>query len=466
MATFRLEPDPCRDRGDIIVGDPAERKRDMLLLGHLAESGPRRKLWLDISGEQVVAVLGKRGTGKSYTLGTLVEGLGAGQGTTPIAVLQTPRASLIFDIMDIFWTTALPLVADGPAELVKQYQTMTRGGFATQNVDLDVWIPSGFENPGIDPPGVRPLFVRASDLEIDDWAAMFEVDIYGEPRGMLIADLITHVSTAGYTKADGSGIPANSAYEFNDLLACLDTDADIQTNYRPDTIRSVRQRMATYGALPLFSGGGTPLRDLLQAFRTSVVMLARVPDALKKVLVAVLVRRILRERRDASLAQKRLDLDARLSEADRGQLLESIRSRIPRTWLLMDEAHILAGASEPSVAREAFVKYAKEGRNYGLSLALATQQPSALDPRLMSQVETAIIHQFTDPRDATVASQAMRSALPTSIAVDGMYVDMTTLLRRLGQGLAVFSSGNAPALQRVCVTAIRPRISAHGGYEA
>jgi len=134
--------------------------------------------------------------------------------------------------------------------------------------------------------------------------------------------------------------------------------------------------------------------------------------------------------------------------------------------LLMDEAHVLAGATEPSVAREALVKYAKEGRNYGLSLGLATQQPSALDPRLMSQVETAIVHQFTDPKDANIATQAMRSPLPASVAVDGTDADVLTLLRRLSQGLAVFSSGNAPALQRLCVAAIRPRVSAHGGYEA
>lgn len=466
MATFRLEPDPCRDRGDIIVGDPAERKRDAILLGHLAEAGPRRKLWLDISGEQVVAVLGKRGTGKSYCLGTIVEGLGAGEGETPISTLHTPRASLIFDIMDIFWTTAIPLAQGGPPELMKQYEIMRKGGFTAQEVHVDVWLPAGFENPEIDPPGVNRLFMRACDLEIDDWASMFEVDIYGEPRGMLIADLIAHVATTGYSNSDGSAVTAKADYDFDDLLTCLDNDADILANYRPDTIRSIRQRMATYGALPLFSGGDTPLRNLLQTFRTSVLMLARVPDALKRVLVAVLVRRILRERRDASLAQKRLDLDSRLSADERQHLMESIQNRIPRTWLLMDEAHVLAGTTEASVAREALVKYAKEGRNYGLSLALATQQPSALDPRLMSQVETAIVHQFTDPKDASIATQAMRSPLPANVTVDGTDADVLTLLRRLSQGLAVFSSGNAPALQRLCVAAIRPRVSAHGGYEA
>jgi DNA segregation ATPase FtsK/SpoIIIE-like protein len=132
----------------------------------------------------------------------------------------------------------------------------------------------------------------------------------------------------------------------------------------------------------------------------------------------------------------------------------------------MDEAHVLAGADEPSVARDALVKYAKEGRNYGLSLGLATQQPSALDARLMSQVETLIVHQLTAPRDAAVATQNMRSPEPTKIRVDGSDVDVATLLRRLGQGVAAFSCGNAPSLSRLCVLRIRPRVTAHGGYEA
>ena len=466
MATYKLEPIAWRDRGDIVAGDPAERKRDKLLIGHLAESGPRRDLWLDITGEQVVAILGKRGSGKSYTLGTIVEGLAAGVGESSIATLNTPRSALILDIMDIFWTTQIPLAAHGPEELNKQFETMQRGGLNSQPLEIVVWVPAGFENPEIDPPGLHLLGIQACNLEIDDWGSLFEVDIFGEPRGMLIADLVTHVSISGYTAPDGSHIAANSNFDFADLLSCLDGDADIGANYRPDTIRSIRQRMTTYASLALFSGTGTALSDLLRPFQSTVLMLARVPDALKKVIVAVLTRRILRERRDASLAQKRIDLDSRLDEDQRNELRELIRSKVPRTWLLMDEAHVLAGHDEPSVAREALVKYAKEGRNYGLSLALATQQPSALDPRLMSQVETAVVHQLTDPRDANVAKNAMRSPLPSSVSIDGEAGDVTTLLRRLGQGIATFSCGNAPSLQRLCVTAIRPRISAHGGYEA
>ena len=466
MASYFLEPEPTDLGGDLVLGDASQRGRDQLLLGKLAESGRLRKLWLDLSGEQVVAILGKRGTGKSYTLGVLIEGLSAGPGTTQISKVQTPRTALVLDIMDIFWTSQIPLAANGPPEIKKQYDAMIASGYQPQSLAIDVWIPGGFERPEIDPPQLQSLHISASHLEIDDWGALFEVDIFNEPRGMLLSDLIAHVAVQGYTRSDGQLVRPRADYDFHDLLACLADDADIDANYRPDTIRSIRQRMASYASLPLFAGQPTTLNDLLQLHKTSVLMLARVPDALKKVLVAVLLRRLLRERRDASLAQKRLDMDARMGPDEVARLQAFVSEAVPRTWVLMDEAHVLAGVDEPSVARDALIKYAKEGRNYGLSLALATQQPSALDSRLMSQVETMLVHQLTAPRDATVATQNMRSPEPTKIKIDGADADVSTLLRRLGQGIATFSCGNAPALSRLCVTAVRPRVTAHGGYEA
>ena len=84
----------------------------------------------------------------------------------------------------------------------------------------------------------------------------------------------------------------------------------------------------------------------------------------------------------------------------------------------------------------------------------------------MSQAETLILHQLTAPADADVAKQNIRSGLPTSIRIDGEATSVEMLLRRLGQGEIVFSCGNAPHLTRMCVGSVRPRISAHGGYEA
>ncbi len=464
MAGYVLEPE--LPRGDVVAGDPAGRATDRILLGRVIESGPARRLFLDISGEQVVAVLGKRGTGKSYTLGVMIEGLAAGSGESPISSLHTPRAGLVFDIMDIFWTSILPLSSCGSPEISKQHERMHKAGFESQDLAISVWLPAGFENHEIDPPGVKELRIQANDLELDDWADLFGVDIFGEPRGMLIADVIAHVAKDGYTRTDGVTVAPDPNYSFKELIECLDFDADLMTSFKDDTRRSIRQRMISYSNLSLFQGTGTPLAELIRSFSVSVLMLARVPDELKKIIVAVLLKRVLRQRRDASFAQKRIDLDGRIQKGEREILETFINQSIPRTWVFLDEAHVLAGVGASSVAGEALVKYAKEGRNYGLSMAVATQQPSALDSRLTSQAETLILHQLTSPADAAIATQNIRSPLPTAMRIDGAPGTVETVLRRLGQGETVFSSGNAPHLPRMCIGAIRPRISAHGGYEA
>jgi DNA helicase HerA-like ATPase len=468
MPTYDLTPAPTKGRGPVIGGDPADKKRDLIYLGTLAETGPKREVWLDVSGEQVVGIVGKRGTGKSYTLGVLLEGLASGQGKSTIASCTTPRGGLVLDIMDIFWSSQIKLIEDpsASAEIKKQFAIMKRAGLQSRDLAVDVWVPAGFENPQIDPPLVNVLRINPSRLSIDDWGALFGINIYSEPRGMLIADLVQLVSLRGYDDQSGATVPPRSDYGLTDLLNCLENSALVATNYSDMTIRSVRQRIQSFAQLNLFQGIPTPLGDLIKPGRISVLMLARVPDEIKKVIVSVLISQIMSQRRDASFAQKRLDLQTNLASNDRQQLETIIHQRIPRTWLLMDEAHILAGSSESSVATEALVKFAKEGRNYGLSLAVATQQPSALDARLMSQVETLLVHQLTAVKDAETAAANIRSPDPEAIRIDGEVYDKGGLLRRLAQGVAVFSSANAPNLSRLCVCNVRPRITAHGGYEA
>lgn len=466
MTSFALEPVVSKLPGDVVAGDPSCRGKDKLLVGLLAETGPRRKLWLDITGEQVVAIFGKRGTGKSYTLGVLAEGLAAGMGDTAIASISTPRAGLVLDIMDIYWSTQIPLTDQGSVEFRRQFANMRKAGMNAQPLNVDVWIPAGFERPAIDPPSVRSLVIGASDLDMSDWGALFDIDMLTEPRGMLLSDLIGRVSLHGYVTQAGSSVSPSNNFDFDAMLTCLRDDPSFSSNYNDNTVRSVRQRLETFRDLPLFQGTPSDLSALLQPFRVSVLMLGRVQDDLKNVIVSVLLRRILRQRRDASFAQKRLDLQPELTPSEVGELKTTIAANIPRTWVLLDEAHVLAGSDRGSIARDAFIKYAKEGRNYGLSLALATQQPSALDSRLTSQVETLIVHQLTSPKDSAVALDNLRSPPPSEMRIDGEKANVDTLLRSLTPGVVTFSCGNAPMLPRVCVVGIRPRVSAHGGYEA
>lgn len=73
--------------------------------------------------------------------------------------------------------------------------------------------------------------------------------------------------------------------------------------------------------------------------------------------------------------------------------------------LVCEEAHRYAPAGPEdkfAPTRQALSRIAKEGRKYGLSLALVTQRPSELDPTVLSQCSTAIAMRLSTERDQAV----------------------------------------------------------------
>jgi DNA helicase HerA-like ATPase len=71
--------------------------------------------------------------------------------------------------------------------------------------------------------------------------------------------------------------------------------------------------------------------------------------------------------------------------------------------LVCEEAHRYAPAGDKFVpTRQALSRIAKEGRKYGLSLALVTQRPSELDATILSQCGTAIVLRLSSEKDQDV----------------------------------------------------------------
>src|SRR5919198_703917 len=96
---WRVSPELDSPRAGVWLG--AGGAGDGLWLGSLAEtgSGGRPKIWLATGKEQVIAVVGKRGSGKSFTLGVIAEGLASG-GDGVLGRQSQPRAVLLFDPLD------------------------------------------------------------------------------------------------------------------------------------------------------------------------------------------------------------------------------------------------------------------------------------------------------------------------------------------------------------------------------
>lgn len=132
-----------------------------------------------------------------------------------------------------------------------------------------------------------------------------------------------------------------------------------------------------------------------------------------------------------------------------------------RLWLFLDEAHVIVPAGQASAATGPIIDYVKRGRDAGLSLVFATQQPSAVDSRLMSQVDFTFTHAlgFENDLQAAVARMPTRSTLVYELS-SWKLNSMNDVLRSLEPGECVVADA---ASGRAFVARIRPRLTAHGG---
>ena len=133
-----------------------------------------------------------------------------------------------------------------------------------------------------------------------------------------------------------------------------------------------------------------------------------------------------------------------------------------RVWLLIDEAHVVAGKDTESPARNALVEFVKRGRDAGLSLVLATQQPSAVDDRILSQINLSINHRLTFQSDVNAAISRIPTKIVSSMRTGGATItDFGDMLRYLDSGDCFIGD---QCTSRTILIKIRPRVTAHGGY--
>jgi hypothetical protein len=289
-----------------------------------------------------------------------------------------------------------------------------------------------------------------------------------DPQGAALAEAWAAVTQDGWN-SDSGHVPAQSNYSFADLANYLDWLRQRNGgDHQGTTLRALIRSLRALEHQPVFSGHGTPLSELLEAGRVSILMLPlRVGNDLRRVVTRLLIRRILREREQASQIKNRLDIET-LEPAERARLEAELNGRIPRSVLAIDEAQELLG-EDAGEAREALEDFCLLGRNYGLSLLLATQRPtaSAVSSKVRSQVDLYLIHRLLTQDDIEIARSNLLAVYPKEVRDGSRDLDFAELVRRLDKGQAVVAASHATTAQdtvtRILVASVRPRITVHGG---
>ena len=138
---------------------------------------------------------------------------------------------------------------------------------------------------------------------------------------------------------------------------------------------------------------------------------------------------------------------------------------LPRSWIVIDEAHNYIPARGTVPSKRPLKKYVDEGRNLGLSIVVATQQPSGLDPSIQRNADMLLIHALSHQDDIVAARGMINAAVPDEVTLDDKYKHtgqraFEAMVRSLPVGYAIASTDRA---NRLFPINIRPRTTIHGG---
>jgi DNA helicase HerA-like ATPase len=406
----------------------------------------------------VILIFGVRGTGKSYTLGNIVEGLI--EDGAKVSTGCNRKALVLFDTLGHFWQMKSP----PPDSETEQTQLLKDWGLNKRGFEnVEVFTPAGF--PGAADKDWKEFALAYSDMEIDDWCGLIKMNQFDDPMGQLMSDAYAKVVTNGWDRivvnedetVTSEHVEANPAYTITDLVDCIENDVIIRDDDRGfarATIRGLLARLTAMASWGVFSATGTSIEEIFRRGVLTIIKLNSVPDNLKTLIAGLVVKKIFKNRALGKEKEELMRIKGEEFNED---------DIFPEGWVLIDEAHNYCPTTGISSSKEWLIKFVKEGRSYGLGLVGTTQQPSALDGDLTSQVNVLICHSLAFAQDIQAARDRLLNLDLKKVEIDGETYDSNVLanvLRSLENGEAIISTRDT---NRVFVSRIRPRLAAHGG---
>ncbi|WP_320195589.1 ATP-binding protein [Agrobacterium rosae] len=409
---------------------------DLLYLGKVFESSSGLSYlgsdaWLDTSYPHVIYITGTRGSGKSMDLGILLEGLSELSKPSPVQRDVTPVATFLIDTQSQFWTLRYPPTGiEGEAQC-KDLEDWNMSASSLSNTAIFV-PPKSMRFLGDE----KPLQIRPCDVLQEEWCGLLSQEVYS-PQGHLLTEAISRLN--------------GTAFEIDDMISLI-RDRSFGGTIADASRNALIYRLSDYGRTGLFSATGIKIEDLLVSGQCNIFMLRDLRDDDKALVTAILARQLFTVM--GSFHQNR-------KVSSFFSLATDQPSFPSRVWLLIDEAHVVCPSSGSSPARAALVEYVKRGRDAGLSLVLATQQPSAVDDRVLSQVDLTLSHRLSFQADISAATARIPTKTLSALRLGGSKIgDFSDILRLLEAGQCFIGDHGT---SRTVLLQMRPRITAHGG---
>ncbi len=390
--------------------------------------------WLDVTFPHVIYVTGTRGSGKSFDLGVLIEGVSRLRQPSSIQNGVIPICSIVIDTQSQFWTLNYPPNPAVPENKI-QLQELQKWNIKTNALqNCCLFIPAKSKSIT----GTEKAFqIKTSDVRHEEWCALIGEPVYS-PQGHVLGQALEHFEGKNYS--------------VEDIMAHLRAPGNLG-NVPEASRNALVYKLDGYRRTGLFGAKGIDIRGLLKPSQCSVFLLRDIRNEDKALIAAVIARQL-----SSVMGEhhKRLKVSRFFDKKEEDDGLPD------KVWLFLDEAHIVAPSGVMSPATEALIDYVKRGRDAGLSLVMATQQPSAVDDRILSQVNITFSHRLTFQTDIGAVMNRIPTKLLRELKYAGKEIsDFGDMLRHLEVGECFVGDHNT---SRTVLACIRPRVTSHGGY--
>jgi len=383
-------------------------------------------IYMDVARSHVVLVAGKRGSGKSYTLGVIAEEMA----NLPIDVAKN-IAPLIFDTMGIFWTMKF--------KNEKEKEILHAQKLEPKELPVRTFAPFGkmedYKSKNI--PIDYAFAIEASELEAEDWILTFNLSMTSQ-EGVLIEKIVTELKET------------RESFTIEEIREKITLQEQISQETKNIAL-ALFQAADTWGIFAR-TGTGTKISDLVEAGKTSILDLSVYSSIgafnVRALVIGLVSRKLFKQRIDA---RKKEEIQAIQHGVD--YLTYRTKREMPLVWIIIDEAHEFLPKEGKTPATDALVQLLREGRQPGISLALATQQPGQIHRDVMTQSDIVISHRLTAKPDIDALNSIMQTYLLENI--------QQTMDKLPGlKGSAIILDDNS---ERIYPMRIRPRLTWHGG---
>lgn len=429
---FSVDP---RDK-KLFVGVRSEDRRRSTMIGKVLEQGKSSNLldynvFCDVSFPHVVGIFGSRGSGKSFDLGVFLEGIFLDGSLSKNA--ETRDAAIVFDVQDQFWTLGYQPQSEIEADRGQMSELERWGLSPTAVANVRVFVPAGSDTQV---PDADQFALAPSQLNLGDWLAILDLERFSA-MGQALLTLLA---------IDGPKTPAELA------VRCIPNGT--LSSFQQGTLDALRWRLESLANTSVIASQGVSVDELLIPGRLSVILMRNLPESVRGLVVGV-ISRLVADRMGRIQQARKVAMRTSRVKVERDEELTN------RLWLVLDEAHTLVPSDGYTAATEPLIDYVKRGRDAGLSLIFATQQPSAVNSKLMSQVDVTVTHMLGFDADLNAATARMPTRTTIDYDIDNQKAgSITDVIRSLGPGEAIVADG---ASGRAFIAKIRPRVSAHGG---